>query len=149
MSPASSTPNSALSPLAPDVRALGRLIRYQRQQCELNLLDTADHLYVEVAELSRIEDGLPVGTESLFKVLAGLGLEMLVMKRDDASDALEAVGHTVDWSEVMALRWPRREWPAPVPLDMNNLTPTLFVDFDGLGKSASVALQNVLRRRAF
>ncbi|MFM0591383.1 HAD domain-containing protein [Paraburkholderia dilworthii] len=128
---ASSTPTSKLSPLAADLPTLGRLVRRFRLQCELDLLDAADYLYVDVAELSGIEDGLSVGTEALFKVLAGFGLEMLVMKRDDASHALEAVGHTVDWYEVMERRWPRRERPAPSPLVMDNATPTLFVDFDG------------------
>ncbi|EIF70922.1 hypothetical protein BP354E_4956 [Burkholderia pseudomallei 354e] len=56
---------------------------------------------------------------------------MLVMKRDDASDALEAVGHRVDWQEVMERRSAKRERPAPAPLVMDNTTPTLFVDFDG------------------
>ncbi len=64
-------------------------------------------------------------------VLAGFGLEMLVMKREDASDALEAVGHTVDWYKVMEQRSPGREQPVAVHLVMDNMTPTLFVDFDG------------------
>ncbi len=128
----SSTPNPPLSPLAADLHTLGRLIRSSRLQCELSLLDAADYLYMDVVELSRIEDGLSVGTKALFKVLAGFGLEVLVLKRDDASDALEAVGHTVDWYEVMEQRSPRRALqPAPVPLVMDNTTPTLFVDFDG------------------
>ncbi len=80
--------------------------------------------------MSRIEDGLSVGTDILFLVLAGFGLEMLVMKRDDASDALEAVGHSVDWYKMMEQR-SRREQPLPVPLVMDNMKPTLFVDFDG------------------
>ena len=123
-----------LSPLAADLRTLGRLVRSSRQRCELNLLDAADYLYVEVTELSRIEDGMSVGTEALFKVLTGLGLEMLVMNRDDATDALQAVGHTVSWYEVMERRAPKRtlrERPAPLPLVMDNMTPTMFVDFDG------------------
>lgn len=120
-----------LSPLAADLLTLGRLVRSSRQRCELNLLDAADYLYVEVTELSRIEDGMSVGTEALFKVLTGFGLEMLVMNRDDATDALQAVGHTVNWHEVMERRSPRREQPKLVPLVMDNTTPTLFVDFDG------------------
>jgi hypothetical protein len=123
-----------LSPLAADPRTLGRLVRSSRQRCELNLLDAADYLYVEVTELSRIEDGMSVGTEALFKVLTGFGLEMLVMNRDDATDALQAVGHTVNWYEVMERRAPKRtprEQPAPVQLVMDNMTPTMFVDFDG------------------
>jgi hypothetical protein len=131
MSSTPSTPNSKLSPLAADLRTLGHLVRNSRVQCELSLLDAADCMYVDVAELSRIEDGLSVGTEALFKVLVGLGLEVLVMKRDDADHALEAVGHSVDWYEVMERRSPRRKRPAPAPLVMDNTTPTLFVDFDG------------------
>lgn len=100
--------------------------------CSANLtFSMADYLHVDVTDLSRIEDGLSAGTDTLFMVLAGFGLEMLVMKRDDASDALAAVGHTVDWNKVMEQRSPRREQPAPVRLVMDNMTPTLFVDFDG------------------
>jgi hypothetical protein len=117
--------------LAADLRALGHLVRVCRLQCELNLLDAADCVHVDVIELNRIEEGLSVGTEALFKVLAGFGLEMLVMKRNDANDALEAVGHSVDWYKVVEQRSPRRVQPAPTPLVMENMTPTLFVDFDG------------------
>ncbi|TDG24284.1 hypothetical protein EYW47_11805 [Paraburkholderia silviterrae] len=56
---------------------------------------------------------------------------MLVMTRDDASDALTAIGHTVNWHSVMEQRSPPRARPAPTPLTLDNATPTLFVDFDG------------------
>jgi hypothetical protein len=127
-------PNPTPSPLAADLRALGHLVRARRLQCELNILDAADYTYVKVTELSRIEDGLSVETEALFKVLTGFGLEMLVMKRDDATDALQAVGHTVSWPDVMERRAPKRiqhDSPAQVQLKLDNTTPTLFVDFDG------------------
>ncbi|WP_321815191.1 MULTISPECIES: HAD domain-containing protein [unclassified Paraburkholderia] len=78
-----------------------------------------------------MEDGLPVSTEALFKVLAGYGLEMLIMSRNDASDALNAVGHSVNWRELMERRSPSRSSAPPTPLLLDNLTPTLFVDFDG------------------
>jgi hypothetical protein len=120
-----------MSPLASDLRALGRLIQHHRQQCELSLLDAADYLNVDIADLSRMEDGLCAGTESLFKVLNGFGLEVLVMKRDDASDALAAVGHTVNWYQVMEERSLSRLSAAPSPFILDNMTPTLFVDFDG------------------
>lgn len=131
MPPASSTPNSVLSPLAPDLRKLGRLVKSRRLQCELSLLDAAENVDIDVAELSRIEDGLSAGTEALFKVLAGFGLAMLVMQLDDASEALEAVGHTVNWHEVMEQRAPRRERPRSAPYILDCTNPTLFVDFDG------------------
>jgi hypothetical protein len=127
-------PNPTPNPLAANLRALGQLVRACRLQCELNILDAADYTYVKVTELSRIEDGLSVETEALFKVLAGFGLEMLVMKRDDATDALQAVGHSVSWPEVMERRAPKRthrQPPSPVQLILDNSTPTLFVDFDG------------------
>ncbi|MGF6636515.1 HAD domain-containing protein [Paraburkholderia sp. MM6662-R1] len=127
----SSTPRAAPRPLAVDLHALGQLVRHSRLRCELSLLDAADYLYVDVSELSNLEDGRSIGTEALLKVLGGFGLEMLVMNRNDATDALHAVGHTVDWYEVMERRSPRRESAPPAPLLMSNTTPTLFVDFDG------------------
>ncbi|MGF6572563.1 hypothetical protein SAMN05443245_4614 [Paraburkholderia fungorum] len=119
------------SPLAQDRRVLGDLVRESRQRCQLNLLDAADYLYVDITDLSHVEDGLPVSTETLFKVLAGYGLEMLVMNRNDASDALHAVGHSVNWYEVMERRSPSKPRTPPAPLLLDNLAPTLFVDFDG------------------
>ncbi|WP_231949997.1 HAD domain-containing protein [Paraburkholderia caribensis] len=77
---------------------------------------------------------MSVETEALFKVLAGFGLEMLVMSRDEATDALQAVGHTVSWLDVMERRAPKRAHRgpiAPVQLILDHSTPTLFVDFDG------------------
>ncbi|WP_322063340.1 HAD domain-containing protein [Paraburkholderia sp. J63] len=91
----------------------------------------ADLVRVDVSALSRIEGGHSTDIALLFKVLAELGLEMLVMKRDDASDALAAIGRTVNWSQLMEQRSPRRARPAPTPLALDNATPTLFVDFDG------------------
>ncbi|MEM5311875.1 HAD domain-containing protein [Paraburkholderia sp. JHI869] len=98
------------------------------------MLDAAEYSDVDVAELSRIEDGQSSGTEALFNILRGFGLEMLIMRRDDAGDALTAVGHTVNWQEVMQERAPKREHSerrAPTQLVLDNTTPTLFVDFDG------------------
>lgn len=131
MNLASSPPPSSLSPLASDLRTLGHLIRSCRLQCELSLLDAAEIVDIDVAEFSRIEDGKSAATEALFKVLAGFGREMLIMQRDEASDALAAVGHTVNWYEVMELRYPSRGRPASIPLVLDCTTPTLFVDFDG------------------
>jgi hypothetical protein len=129
-----STPKSLLSPLAADLRALGRLIRERRLECGLDLLDAADYSDVDVAELSRMEDGQSASTEALFRVLRGFGLEMLIMRRDDAGDALTAVGHTVNWQEVMqgrASKCEHSERRAPTQLVLDNTTPTMFVDFDG------------------
>jgi hypothetical protein len=99
----------------------------------LDLLDAAEYSDVDVEGLSRIEDGQAVSTEALFKVLRGFGLEMLVLRRDDAGDALEAVGHSINWLVIAEQRAPRglRKLIESTPLILDNETPTLFVDFDG------------------
>ncbi|WP_342959742.1 HAD domain-containing protein [Paraburkholderia azotifigens] len=58
---------------------------------------------------------------------------MLVMSRDEATDALQAVGHTVSWLDVMERRAPKRAHRRPTAAVrlMLDSTPTLFVDFDG------------------
>lgn len=134
MPPSQSKPKPSLSPLAADLRALGRLIRERRLECDLAQLDAAEYSDVDLAELSRIEDGQPASTDALFKMLRGLGLEMLIMQREKAGNALFAAGHPVNWHEVMHQRAPKpthRDSSAPAQLVMDNATPTLFVDFDG------------------
>ncbi|OJA62995.1 hypothetical protein BGV67_15640 [Burkholderia ubonensis] len=131
MSHASSLARSTPRPLATDLKTLGRLIQHQRAKCELSLLDLAEPANIDVRILSRIENGVSVDTESLFRVLRELGLAMLVMPQSDTGNALHAVGHTVDWYQVMAERSPSRQRPAPAPLILDCITPTLFVDFDG------------------
>lgn len=101
--------------------------------------------------LVRLENGNAIRTESLFKVLTGLGLAMLVLPKDGASVALEALGHTVNWhsvagslSRAKAHRRPR------VGLALDRTTPTLFLDFDGtlhaghalLGEDGQVTLDS-------
>jgi len=99
--------------------------------CALNVRDTADSIGVSSGVLTRIENGKAVGTERLFKVLTGLGLAMLVMPKRDADVTLEALGHSVNWHDVM-VRQSRARKPNTNPnvaLDMT--MPTLFVDYDG------------------
>ncbi|MEI7298213.1 HAD domain-containing protein [Paraburkholderia tropica] len=134
MASSPSAPESSLRPLAADLRVLGSIIRERRRECGLDLLDAADYSDVDVAQLSLIEDGKAASTQSLFQVLRGFGLEMLILGRDDASDALAASGHTVNWLEVMeqrALTREHRKRTAPAELVLDNTTPTLLVDFDG------------------
>lgn len=128
------TPDSSLSPLAIDLPTLGRLIRERRLECGLSLLDAAEYSDVTPAALSLIEDGKSASTDALLLMLRGLGLEMLIMQRDDAGKALAAVGHPINWHEVIqhrALKQTHRTGPAPPQLVMDNETLTLFVDFDG------------------
>ncbi|CAG9217766.1 conserved hypothetical protein [Paraburkholderia tropica] len=133
MASSPSVPESSLSPLAADLRTLGGIIRERRRECGLDLLDAADYSDVDVAQLSLIEDGKAASTQSLFQVLRGFGLEMLILGCDDASDALAAAGHPVNWLAVTEQRSPSRELrkrQAPPQLVLDNATPTLFVDFD-------------------
>ncbi|WP_232490315.1 HAD domain-containing protein [Burkholderia ubonensis] len=91
----------------------------------------AEPIDVGVDILSRIEDGVGADTELLFRVLKELGLAVLVMPKTDASEALSALGHSVDWYKVMATHQPARKRPTTALLPLGYTTPTLFVDFDG------------------
>ncbi|MEX3929166.1 HAD domain-containing protein [Paraburkholderia sp. BR10936] len=122
-------------PLALDLATLGRSIRLKRLECGLDLQDAADIINIDGAALKSLEDGKPVDTFCLFKVLEGLGLTMLVMPPADAENALDFLGQTVNWGQLTeANSSPRNRQargPVSMPLDPEKLTPTLFVDFDG------------------
>jgi transcriptional regulator with XRE-family HTH domain len=124
-------PNSTLSPLATDLRTLGQLVGQKRLRCELSVEDAADLLDIAPAELNCLERGESIGTEPLLRILNGLGLTMLVMPKNDASDALHAVGHAVDWSAVAAKQSRTNKRDTPASLVLDRTTPTLFIDFDG------------------
>jgi hypothetical protein len=62
MPPSSTAPKPPSSPLAAELRTLGSIIREHRLAYGLDLLDAADYSDVDVAELSRIEDGNPAST---------------------------------------------------------------------------------------
>ncbi|MGF7000807.1 HAD domain-containing protein [Paraburkholderia sp. GAS32] len=123
----SSNPN----PLAVDLHKLGQLVRDARVRCELNIRDAADEIGVSPRVLSRIETGESVGTERLFKVLKDFGLVMLVMPNGDADVALEALGHTVNWYDVLASQSPATKIGPRPSITLDRTTPTLFVDYDG------------------
>lgn len=67
-----------LSPHAPDLRALGRLVRERRAQGGLRIDVAASLIGVPKNVLSRLENGKPVGADKLFKVLDGLGLNLML-----------------------------------------------------------------------
>jgi len=131
MSTTPSQSDSNPTPLATDLQTLGHLVRNRRVTCGLTKVDAADSLGVSATVLARAESGKPIGTKRLFKILTGLGLVTLILPKDDASVALNAIGHTVDWHTVFASKsraGNRQRAPAVV---MNKTTPTLFLDFDG------------------
>jgi transcriptional regulator with XRE-family HTH domain len=76
-----------LAPSAPDMAALGRIVRNRRAQAALRIDDAADQVGVSKDVLSRLENGRPIGVDKLFLILDGLGLTLLVLPRAEASDA--------------------------------------------------------------
>lgn len=84
-------PIAAPDPLAPNLSALGALVRNQRAQSRLRIDDAADMLGVSKDVLSRLENGRPVSLDKLFKVLDGLGLNLLVVTKRDVPAARHAL----------------------------------------------------------
>lgn len=119
------------NPLASSPQALGQLVRSQRILCELDELDAADSIGVSTRVLGCIEDGRTVRVEILFKVLKAFGLAMLVMPRDEADVALQALGHTVNWYDIIAVESSARNYQVKSSLILDKETPTLFVDYGG------------------
>ncbi|WP_432262068.1 helix-turn-helix domain-containing protein [Cupriavidus sp. TMH.W2] len=84
-------PDASLDPLASDLEALGACIRNQRARSRLRIDDAADLLGVSKDLLSKLENGKPVGTDKLLRVLNGLGLMMLVADKTETRTALSAL----------------------------------------------------------
>ena len=86
--------NPHINPLARDAAALGALVRNRRLQQSMRIDDAAALLGVSSNVLSRLENGHPVGSDRLLRVLEGLGLTMLVLPRSESTTALRALGVT-------------------------------------------------------
>lgn len=71
----------AVDPQIRDLTGLGAVVRNARAQSQLRIDDAADFSGVSADMLSRLENGKPVNTDRLLKVLEGLGLEMLVVPK--------------------------------------------------------------------
>ena len=69
-----------------DLAALGVAVRNARAQSQLRIDDAAAFSGVSADLLSRLENGKPVTTDRLLKVLEGMGLQMLVVSKSDAWD---------------------------------------------------------------
>ena len=63
---------------------LGQIVRNQRALVKLRIDDAAALSFVSSDLLSRLENGRPVTTDKLLKLLDGLGLRMLVVPARDA-----------------------------------------------------------------
>lgn len=74
----------AIDPQVSDLAGLGAVVRNARAQSRLRIDDAAVFSGVSADMLSRLENGKPVTTDRLLKVLEGLGLEMLVVSKSQA-----------------------------------------------------------------
>lgn len=83
-------PLANTDPLARDMTALGLLVRNRRAQSKLRIDDAAGMVGVSTDVLSRLENGRPVSLDKLFRVLDGLGLNMLIMTKSEAAGALRS-----------------------------------------------------------
>ncbi len=128
---ATTPPATTSVPLAVNLKALGQLVQSQRTSLGLSLVDAAYGVNVSTSVLVRLEKGKPVRTESLFKVLTGLGLAMLVLPKAGVINALSALGHTVTWDSVARPLSPSKERVTPRELVLDRTTPTILLDFDG------------------
>ncbi len=80
-----------MNPLASDMASLGRLVRNRRAQSALRIDDAADMLGVSKDVLSRLENGRSVSLDKAFKVLHGLGLNLLVVTNQQSHAVLDAI----------------------------------------------------------
>ncbi|MGC5880946.1 HAD domain-containing protein [Ralstonia pseudosolanacearum] len=139
-----STPSSATAslPLAVNLQTLGLLVASRRAKLGLNLVEAAYGARVSPSVLVRLEAGKPVRTDSLFKVLTALGLPMLVMPKDNAIDALWALGHQVHWDSVMRALSPASERKTSPALVLDRTVPTILLDYDGTLHAGQALLDN-------
>ncbi|CAB3972203.1 XRE family transcriptional regulator [Burkholderia cenocepacia] len=84
-------PIASPDPLAQDLAALGALVRNRRAQNQMRIDDAADMLGVSKDVLSRLENGRAVSLDKLFKVLDGLGLNLLVVPKREVPVARKAL----------------------------------------------------------
>jgi len=88
-----SRPDFSAVPWARDLLALGRLVRNKRLEQSMRIDDAAALIGVSANVLSRLENGHPVGADRLFRILDGLGLNMLVVAKADSPAALRALSN--------------------------------------------------------
>lgn len=71
-------------PRVESLEGLGAAVRNARAQARMRIDDAAAFCGVSADVLSRLENGKSITTDRLFKVLGGLGLEVLVVSRERA-----------------------------------------------------------------
>jgi hypothetical protein len=78
-----SAPGARPGPQVHDLTALGSIVRHRRLELALRIDDAAHGCGVAPSVLSRLENGGAVGSDRLLRILAGLGLMMVVAARDE------------------------------------------------------------------
>ena len=71
-------------PRVESLEGLGAAVRNARAQARMRIDDAAAFCGVSADVLSRLENGKSITTDRLFKVLEGLGLEVLIVSREQA-----------------------------------------------------------------
>ncbi len=80
--------DQTLSPRIRNIEELGTLIRNRRAESSTRIDDTAAMVGVSKDVLSRLENGRPIGTDKLFTILEGMGLDVLIVDRHTAQRVL-------------------------------------------------------------
>jgi transcriptional regulator with XRE-family HTH domain len=78
------TTTPASDPRVESLEGLGIAVRNGRAQARMRIDDAAGFCGVSADVLSRLENGKSITTDRLLKVLQGLGLEMMVVSREQA-----------------------------------------------------------------
>lgn len=84
-------PQAPNDPQIDSLDALGAAVRNARARARMRIDDAAAFCGVSADVLSRLENGKPVTSDRLLKVLKGLGLEALVVPREQALALRDAV----------------------------------------------------------
>ncbi|GAB7539199.1 helix-turn-helix domain-containing protein [Burkholderia sp. 22PA0099] len=88
------------SPLAADLVALGNVVRNRRREQSMRIDDAAALLGVSTAMLSRMENGIPVGSDRMFRVLDGLGLNLFAIPKSETPKVFHALQHDIPGSSA-------------------------------------------------
>ncbi len=83
---------------------MGALVRNRRAQNQMRIDDAADMLGVSKDVLSRLENGRAVSVDKLFKVLDGLGLNLLVVPKREVPVARKALYELAEPPDPTVLR---------------------------------------------
>jgi transcriptional regulator with XRE-family HTH domain len=100
------------SPIAYELEELGELIRIRRYLLGFSLIDASARVGVSTSTMSRLENGKAVRTDSLVKVLNGLGLVVATRLKGGVRFALDASRQSAEWHEVKGGPTSAKELPS-------------------------------------